>query len=125
MVAGCNIRENILAPVAFLVPDPGSANNVVELGIARLPGEFADGFFRARDQHRRIAGTARMDFNGFGCPVTRRADSMTSRTLKPLPLPKLYIRGLKLQALESAACWVLPSASSAKRCASARSATWM
>ncbi len=47
-------------------------------------------------------------------PVTSEHTSITSRTENPAPLPRLYTR-----------CWPGRHASSARRCASARSVTWM
>src|ERR1017187_7529233 len=52
--------------VAFLVPDPGGANDVVELGVARLPGQFVDGFFGTGDEDGGGAGAARTEFDGDG-----------------------------------------------------------
>ena len=41
------------------------------------------------DQHGRVAAAPRRDLGGIGCPVTARHTSTTSRTEKPVPLPRL------------------------------------
>src|SRR5208282_3148132 len=49
--------------VAFLVPEPGGADDVVQLSVARLPAEFTNCLCRAGDEDRRIAGAAREDLS--------------------------------------------------------------
>ena len=41
---GCKFREELLAGVTLLMPDPGGTEDVVELGVARLPAEIVDRF---------------------------------------------------------------------------------
>jgi hypothetical protein len=48
------------------MPQPGSTNDVVQLGVTGLPAEFADGPFGAGDEDGGIAGAARVNFGGYG-----------------------------------------------------------
>ena len=56
------MHRSELLGVALLVPEPRGADDVVELGVARLPAEFAQALLRARDQDGGIAGAPGMDF---------------------------------------------------------------
>ena len=62
---------------------------------------------------------------GIGCPVTRRADSITSRHAEALSITKVVDERTKVVAPIFRRFGVLSRASSAKRWASARSETWM
>ena len=48
------------------MPDPSGADDFIELGVAGLPTEFADGFFGTGHEHRGVAGAAGMDFDRDG-----------------------------------------------------------
>src|SRR5579859_1824957 len=67
--------------MALLVPYPGGADDVVDLGIVGLPAEFCDGFFAAGNQKSRVTGAAGMDFYGDGVagdPADRVDDFLDS-----------------------------------------------
>jgi len=49
--------------VSLLVPYPGRPDNLIDLGIARLPSKLGDGFFTACNQKCRIAGSAWAKFH--------------------------------------------------------------
>ena len=48
------------------MPDPGSAEDVVELSVTRLPAEIVDRLIGARHENGGIAGTAGVDFSRDG-----------------------------------------------------------
>src|SRR5437667_10175006 len=48
------------------MPDPGGADDVVELGVAGFPADVADGLFGAGDEDGWVAGAAGMDLRGDG-----------------------------------------------------------
>src|ERR1017187_944617 len=61
-----NQTQGALRLVALLVPEPGGAEDVIKLGVAGLPAQFANGFVRAGDENGGISGTTGMVFDGDG-----------------------------------------------------------
>jgi hypothetical protein len=60
------LRSEALLCVALLVPDPGGADDVVDLGILRVPAKFGDGFFTGGDEECGVAGAAGADLDRDG-----------------------------------------------------------
>lgn len=52
--------------MALLVPDPGGADDFVNLSVVGLPAELGDGFFAAGDEECGVAGTAGAEFDRDG-----------------------------------------------------------
>lgn len=52
--------------MALLVPDPGGADDFVDLGVVGFPAQFGDGFFAAGDQECRVAGATAFELDGDG-----------------------------------------------------------
>ena len=48
----------------LLVPDPGGADDFVDLGVVGFPAQFGDGFFAAGDEECRVAGAAGFELDG-------------------------------------------------------------
>ena len=107
-------RRRRVRPAAGSGEPPGVADHGGQLGaLGRQPSSVRaaslDAMSTAGSPSRRGAVTA-----GIGWPVTARAASSTSRTEKPVPVPRLYT-----------ACRPGRACCRASRCASARSSTWM
>lgn len=52
--------------MAFLVPDPGGLDDVVDLGVVGFPAELGDGFVAGGDEEGWVAGAPRLLLDGDG-----------------------------------------------------------
>ncbi len=100
------------------MPDPGGAEDVVELGVAGLPAQFADGFLRTGNEDGRVAGAPGMDFDrdGVAGDAAGRLDDFADAE-------SMAVAEVEDERLLSGGA--TSSARRASRWASARSETWM
>ena len=112
-------RSVRVAARVALPPRPGRADHLVEGGLRRPPAEDLGGALGRRDQHGRIARPARPDRIRDRAPdgALGRRDHLADR--EPPPTPRLQTRKSSVRGSPGVV------ASIARRCASARSATWM
>ena len=101
-------------------PSPGRPDHLVQRGPMRAPAQDLRRQRRRGHEDRRIAGPPRPDSCGMPRPTARSAAASTSRLLNPPPLPRLQTTAPSAVRESSRAV-----ASIARRCASARSETWM
>ena len=76
--------------LAALGEAPGVADDRDQVGAFGSPAQRSAGRLAGGDEHGRVAGRgAARSTVGIGWPVTARQASITSRTEKPVPLPRL------------------------------------
>ena len=71
-----------LLRISLLMPDPGGADDFVELGVAGFPAQFADDFLGAGDENRGVSGAAGVDAPGAfpgDCPIRAICPAATSK----------------------------------------------